>query len=337
MYFVAGCYSSQNGNNHDADVQEDADAIDITFDDFEVVDSFTDETESHCGDRECGIDPVSGIDCGDCSIGFDCNVEGRCIWRCQESTCVTTRIPEGWFIRGDEEVWAAPRQEVWLSEYHIDVYEVTIERYRACMEADICEEPPLYWEPYPEALWDPSYSLFPIAWVTHEQAQVYCDWIGGRLPSEAQWEKAARGGCPSRSPESCGVEDTVEYPWGNDSPTCGLANLNYGDGETDVCCIDGCSPWEVGSEPGASIYGVFDMIGNLSEYINDWYSASAYEECGEPCLDPLGPTSGDYIVLRGSDFLSDDVPTWPLYWRFYTLPDMGTDRSGFRCAYNFDL
>jgi formylglycine-generating enzyme required for sulfatase activity len=124
----------------------------------------------------------------------------------------------------------------------------------------------------------------PVVMVTWHGAVAYCAWAGGRLPSEAEWEYAARGPEGSR------------YPWGNDPPTCDLAN--YG------TCIG--VPVQVGSRPaGASWCGALDMAGNVWEWVSDWFAPYS----GEPQENPTGPTSGDVPVLRGGGWHS---PRWEI-------------------------
>jgi len=159
----------------------------------------------------------------------------------------------------------------------------------------------------------------PITCVTHSEAQGFCTWAGGRLPSEAEWEKAARG-----------TEGTV-WPWGEAAPWCELANYRY----STVYCNFGVVP--VGSMPsGASPYGLLDVSGNALEWVEDGYDPEAYR--GDHSTDPTGPDCSDSEacetrVLRGGSYLStrDSIATSA---RTYALPTVEDRNIGFRCAYD---
>lgn len=205
-----------------------------------------------------------------------------------------------------------PLHTVFLSDYYIDLYEVTNAQYEDCVSERVCT-PPTQSKSFTrdEYFRNPAYSDSPVVFVDWSSAKTYCMWMGGRLPTEAEWEKAARGST-----------DTRAYPWGDASPTCSLSNFSDCVGDTNA----------VGSYPsGASAYGVMDMVGNVMEWVNDLYQRDYYTD--SPRSDPHGPASV-YLnsrVLRGG--------SWDTSGRFLWLTNRAafplntTNFSiGFRCA-----
>ncbi|TMQ27911.1 MAG: trypsin-like serine protease [Nitrospirae bacterium] len=189
-------------------------------------------------------------------------------------------IPAGEFLMGAEDGLqdARPLHRVHLSSYWLDKYEVTNAQYRQCVEGGGCTPPKdrLTFE-------DLQRAQHPVTNITWNQARSYCQWQGKRLPTEAEWEKAARG------------TDGRRYPWGNDGEAVKSRVRN---GEL--------KPGTRGTEPvgrqaaTASPYGVFDLIGGVSQWVKDWYAEDFYQASSP--RDPQGPLRGSFRVLRGGEW-----------------------------------
>ncbi len=218
------------------------------------------------------------------------------------SANVELKICQG--LTGCERSWFTneePVHTVTLDAFWIDQTEVTTGMYAQCAQAGAClflgfgEDTFFYWN-------------HPILFISWNMAKTYCEWAGGRLPTEAEWEKAARG------------TDGKIYPWG-DSIDKTYANYNNYVGDTTA----------VGQyESGKSFYGAYDMAGNASEWVADWYGETYYTN--SPASNPTGPTLGTYRVLRGGDW-SDIEYTSRVSYRHGDSPDnMDSPVYGIRCA-----
>ncbi|MCC7186905.1 MAG: SUMF1/EgtB/PvdO family nonheme iron enzyme, partial [Acidobacteria bacterium] len=207
---------------------------------------------------------------------------------------------------------AIPSHIVYLDSYYIDKYEVTNALYKLCVVEGICEQP------YnSDRYWKSSYSNHPVSFVDWNQANVYCTWRNARLPTEAEWEKAAHG------------TDGRTYPWGEEFD-CEKANMAKPEGYHEYC-VGNTVP--VGSyEDGKSPYGVYDMAGNVWEWVSDWYSETYFQN--SPFLNPKGPETGTERVKRGGSLEFSDFMGRTFY-RAAGGPNSRnyvTGYDGFRCA-----
>jgi formylglycine-generating enzyme required for sulfatase activity len=193
-----------------------------------------------------------------------------------------------------------PEHAVSLAAFAIDRTEVTQDEFAACVKAGACGAP--------ACAWDCSQPKLPAQCILRTDAEAYCAWAQKRLPTEAEWEMAARG------------TDGRIYPWGNDAPTCALVNMAGCDGHLDA----------VGTHAsGASPSGALDMEGNVVEMVSDLYDANYYQS--SPPTDPTGPATGTRYVGRGGGFKSTAAWQRSSERDWYDLTD--TSQSlGFRCA-----
>jgi formylglycine-generating enzyme required for sulfatase activity len=228
-------------------------------------------------------------------------------------------IPSGTFIMGstddftEAELQEKPQHNVYLDGYWIDLTEVTQGMYKRCVAAGLCTDLVHDTEQNPHYT-NPEYDTHPVVYVTWDQAKKYCEATGRRLPTEAEWEKAARG------------TDGRLYPWGDTPPNGNLALYAMASNTTR----------SVGSYPaGKSPYGVLDMIGNVREWVNDVYSEYYYGE--SPDRNPQGPElSEDHSsrTLRGASF-KDSLHYTHLAMRFHHVPNSPGENRGFRCAVSY--
>ncbi len=191
-----------------------------------------------------------------------------------------------------------PKHTVTVCAYEIDRTEVSQMAYQACIDAGSCTLPFTGFDPASDS---------PVRWATWIMADAYCRFAGKRLPTEAEWELAARG------------EQGFKFPWGAAPLDCTLANA--------ANCQDILEP--VDSYPqGASPFGLLHMMGNVSEWVNDWYGPYS----SQTIVDPQGPSSGAFHVQRGGSFSYPGATVLSNTFRDFKEPDDERDNAGFRCA-----
>jgi formylglycine-generating enzyme required for sulfatase activity len=230
-------------------------------------------------------------------------------------------IPPGEFMMGSEsgKEDEQPVHPVYTSGFWMYQYTVTNAQYGQCIAAGGCEEPknPSYNTGSSQTIeWikNGMYNDHPVMHLAQKEAQNYCEWAGGRLPTEAEWEKAARGGLVG-----------MTYPWGNDEPVCTL-------GADNGAWYKGCdSDSDNPSAPVGSFapngYGLYDMAGNVWEWVSDKYGEDYYNLLEYD--NPQGPKTGTYYVQRGGDFRGSQTP---LRVTVRNHTSSGAHPNGFRCV-----
>jgi eukaryotic-like serine/threonine-protein kinase len=239
-------------------------------------------------------------------------------------------VPDGTFRMGGLDASAAndemPAISVTLKGFWIDKLEVTNGMYLLCVQAGACDPPQRFGSGTRKSYFnDAEFNDFPVVYVAWAQAKTYCTWAGRRLPTEAEWERAARG------------DDLRTYPWGDERPDSSRGNFNYTVGDTT----------RAGNYPaGASPFGALDMAGNVWEWVNDYYDGQYYTK--GVTMNPTGPgerstyfnrviRGGSYqdafkdvrvskrSSLRGSNLSASDI---------YSADYLGefSPKIGFRCA-----
>lgn len=261
-----------------------------------------------------------------------------------------TKIPGGKYFMGSDDRKdnddERPAHQVTLSTYCMDITEVTVAAYKACSDRGECKRAPAEneWEGIDapaRKLYDPLCNIrepdtkaaYPINCLDWSLANAFCAAVGKRLPTEAEWEFATRG------------SDGRKYPWGDDPPSnggflnaCGKECVAWGKKHPDpdnplIAMYNVDDGWPttapVGSFPkGASVYGLQDVVGNVWEWVSDWYAPYT----AETTTNPQGPSSGEQRVLRGGAWNGSDVAWVRPTYRFRSDPKLRSHGIGMRCA-----
>jgi formylglycine-generating enzyme required for sulfatase activity len=218
-------------------------------------------------------------------------------------------VPAGEFTMGSStgDLDERPVRQVYVDAFYIDKHQMSVGKYGTFLEATFHEAPEDW-----DVMNKPVHQKRPVINVHWVDADAYCKWAGKRLPTEAEWEKAARG------------TDGRIYPWGNELPTDFHANMKKEIWNNHVVLTP------VGMfEGGKSPYGIYDMAGNVWEWVGDWYSPDYYKT--GPLRNPPGPSTGEYKVIRGGSWGSSPKDLRSAD-RESRLPSFGGLGTGFRCA-----
>ncbi|MDH5428380.1 MAG: formylglycine-generating enzyme family protein [Nitrospirota bacterium] len=231
-------------------------------------------------------------------------------------------IPEGTFHMGvphaarDGGVDERPNHEVFVDSFYMDLYEVTNGRYLQFV-TETGHRVPQHPTDANLGLWKgtmmpESVTDLPVINVDWFDADAYCHWAGKRLPTEAEWEKAAKG------------DNDWRFAWGDVEPTTEHANFNQLHWRGEATLV------QVGIyEKGKSPYGIYDVAGNVWEWVSDWYEVDYYQK--SPPRNPQGPETGTYKAVRSSGW-QGETPQMRVFTRIKSLPNDRNNSTGFRCA-----
>ena len=289
-----------------------------------------------CGD-DTELPPEPNTNLPGCKSDDDCDAQ-PVLRACRNQQCVDpgcpyggTYIAAGAFSRGcgkndpDCEPSAQPIHAVTLTHsYCLSRTELSVAQYRECVTAGRCPGPPELQCSNDFATWTatpgPNEQL-PMSCLYYSEAVAACTYLGGRLPTEAEWEKAARG------------RDNRTFPWGRATPVSCDQGVNW----AGTSCPG--APWaaSTANRSGAMVRSAsqaVDMAGNLWEWTADYYAEDAYAACADGCVDPQGPGSGILRSRRGGSFQSAQTKELRTWFREFNLPEMQRyDGNGVRCLF----
>ena len=326
-------FSEESFENEDLSEIDNCDADnsidDADSSDGDVPDNDNKEPEdmSHCKTGEIRITACSSDEsdlqkqiCDDSYKWVD---QGACFAKYEIGKMVS--IPAGAFLMGCDKGKVKccksdelPIQQVYIEEYSIDVYEVTADQFKKCVDAGICKE-----DQFLTNSDDRSCALnaegkedHPMNCISWKGAESYCAWAGKRLPTEAEWEKASRG------------KYGRLYPWGDERASCVYSVMNHRGSGCNEYDPDEIATWKVGLKTaGVSPYGLFDMSGNVWEWVSDRYSPENTPD--DPDSYPVGYETR---VVRGGAFDTISPMVLFTFRRSYSVPEGRRKYVGFRCA-----
>ena len=231
---------------------------------------------------------------------------------------VMVYIPEGWFLMGSTEkdgrvgmavgVDELPQHKVYVNGFYIDLYETTSKDFKRFLDTTGWKTPRIWWEEEWIAMYPAPVDTHPMSGVSWYDAEAYCKWVEKRLPTEAEWEKAARG------------IDGRQWPWGDELNVLGKIKAN-----TQEAGIGWTTPVDSYYE-GISPYGVYNMAGNVMEWTSDWYKAYPGSTLEREAF------GEKYKVLKGGAWENSSVPIVRSAYRHAVAPIWDHPGHGIRCA-----
>ena len=286
-----------------------------------------------CPTGACGTCQFPGgqndpcVEDADCAGGLYCDEDV-----CNVRGGPVAQIPAGCFDMGDStdgcdmDRGDCPVHNVCISGFEMDVHQVTNAEYKECVDGGGCTAPhhsssvsrPAYYG-------NPVYADFPVIWMDSYQAETYCAWAGKRLPTEAEWEYAARGGLAGKrypSGDTINCDDACYWRYWPSDPC--FSHCHNGVCDNDTHPVENYA---------ANGYGLFDVAGNVWEWVNDWYDSGYYQYCVDNGIvnDPPGPLDNSFRVCRGG-YWGAGTDGLRVAFRTYFFPGTPNAGVGFRCA-----